>query len=304
MKHLESWKRWLTAQEYAPFTVDYYAECVRNCLRDVFAAAGINNAESVTSDMMEEWMASKPSWSFTTRKTNYAAIHLFFRYLTDKGLIARDPSAILHLPRMKKRVDESVDHGKEDKVYSSDDLKAMLEFVPAQKTFRMRDQAIIALMAATGMRASEVAWLTVGQFTHREGNTIVALRKGQNKRKIVIGEFAIPYISDYLVSRKIEGEILTDDAPLFLTRCGKSIDRHTVYEMLRKRQEALGLRTGTHNMRYTVINAVERLANPAVARDVAGHKSLGITNTYLVSTPEERSDAVNALPWAETLAAM
>ena len=300
MKHLDSWTRYLTAQEYAPNTVDLYAVCVKNCLDEVFAKAGIDEPESVTSDMMEDWMIAHHDWSASSKRYQYSAIRSFFSYLVDKNIMHESPAGILHVPKTGKKVDESQMRGKEDRVYSPESLKAMLDYESRFNSSTTRDQAIIALMAATGMRASEVAWLTIGQYKNRQGNTIFARRKGQSIRRIVIAEFAIPYIERYLNIRMREPGV-TEDSPLFMTREHNPIDRHTIYNLLATRQKALGLRTGTHNMRYTVINAVERSANPVVARDIAGQKSIAITNNYLVSNEEERKSAIDALPWNDLL---
>ena len=159
------------------------------------------------------------------------------------------------------------------------------------------DQAIIALMAASGMRASEIGWLNVGAIRRRTNGYIYALRKGQNIRKVFVAEFAIPYIEVYLSTRGA----VSDDDPLFVTMSGRRINRDHVDDILRTRQEKLGLRTGTHNIRYTVLNSVERFADPAVARDIAGHKSMNVTNRYMVTSAEERSRAVENLPWAEKM---
>ena len=293
MKNVSSWLKYLEVQEYAPNTLELYGGTVKEFLSFV----GVPSVD-VTADMVENWMLHHSNWSNITRRWHYIAVRKFYKYLLDKHLISEDPTTILPNIRPSRHIDESEERGKEDRVYEPEELIGLIEFKDVgQKAFLPRDRAIIALMAATGMRASEVAWLTVGQIRKRNGNTIFALRKGQNVRKIVVAEFAFPYIEKYLESRPDA----KDDDPLFITRANKGINRHTIYELLRTRQKALNLRTGTHNIRYTVLNSVERNADPVVARDIAGQKSLNVTNNYMVSKPEERASAISALPWASRL---
>lgn len=293
MNIAESWKTYLKAQEYAPNTVESYVDAIEELL-------GFFGKEptEITADDIEQWMLAHQSWAPSTKNMHNIAVRNFFKYLINKRLISDDPSTILPPVKMRKRIDESVEPIQEDRVYSPEQLIALIEYKNIRfKGQLKRDRAIIALMAASGLRASEVGWLTVGQIRHRDGDSIFALRKGQNIIRVVISPFAFQYIDEYLAERGNPA----DDEPLFITRCGNAIDRHTIYEMLKLRQDALNLKTGAHNIRYTVINAVERTANPVVARDVASHRSITTTNHYLVSSNAERESVMASLPWADQL---
>ena len=292
----DSYLTFLTAQnQYAPNTIASYGACI--C--EFFETVSTHHPEfvelqSITPDVVEEWFISHRNWGVETTRLHVAAIRGFLQYLTDKRIYPENPCVILRPIKKRKRVDESLDDTREDKVYTSEQLLQLLEYKPrASKTF-IRDRAVIALMAGSGMRASEVGWLDVGAFRRRKDGYIYALRKGQNIRKVFVADFAIPYVEEYLATRKDD---LQDDSPLFVATTGRRITRDHVDDLLRVRQRALGLRTGTHNMRYTVLNSVERMSDPAVARDIAGHRNMAITNHYMVTSTEERARAVEALPW-------
>lgn len=290
----ESWSQYLDAQKYAPNTIVLYG----NVIREFMGTTGKESPTDVTADDVEAWMILHKNWSDSTKKYNYAAMRRFFMYLVNKKLIADDPTTILPAINMKHHIDESVERGKEDKVYSPEELIKLIEFADLRYMKQVhRDKAIIALMAATGMRGAEVCWLNIGQIRNRKGNEIFARRKGQNIRRIVVADFAFPYLDAYIQSRKSA----SDDDPLFLSRDGNRLTTNTLYCMLASRQKRFGLRTGTHNIRYTVLNAVERAADPVVARDIAGQKSISVTNGYMVSNPEERAAAIATLPWANRL---
>lgn len=290
----ESWSNYLDAQNYAPNTITLYGSVIR----EFMSTTGKQTPIEVTSDDVEAWMIHHKNWSDSTKKYNYVAVRKFFGYLQNKKLIDTDPTAILPMIGGRKHIDESAERGKEDKVYSTDELIKLIEFADLRYLKQVhRDKAIIALMAATGMRGAEVCWLNIGQIRNRKGNEIFAKRKGQNIRRIVVADFAFPYLDAYIQSRKGA----SDDDPLFLSRDGNRLTPNTLYCMLASRQKRFGLRTGTHNIRYTVLNAVERAADPVVARDIAGQKSISVTNGYMVSNPEERAAAIATLPWGARL---
>lgn len=302
LSFVSQWEKYLRAQQsYAPLTIQQYAAHARELLTWVGNHYDVATPVEVTPEMVEAWMLDHESWGQQTRKLHILAVKAFFEYLVERGTIASSPCTILRPVRIKKRIDESVDDTKENRVYTPDQIIALLECVPKRAhispLLTLRNKAIIALMAATGMRCSEVTWLTVGQIRNQRNGVIFALRKGQNVKRVYVADFAFQYIAEYLKKR---GDV-PDDAPLFASCAGKPMCRSDVYDMLRARQETLGLRTGTHNMRYTVLNNVERFADAVVARDVAGQSSISITNGYMVSSGSERAEAIAALPWAAML---
>lgn len=300
MDILHAYETYLKAQDgYAPNSVRTYLTNIKSFLEWVHEHhPEVRELSDITPDVVEDWFVSHAAWSISTKRLHIIAIKGFFEYLTQKHVCPENPCGILKPIKNKKRVDESQERGKEDRVYSSDDLLALIQYEDIRFVSQaVRDRAIIGLMAASGMRASEVAWLNVGQVRNREDNEIFALRKGQNIRRISIADYAFDLIDEYLATR---GE-LSDDDPLFITREGNRIDRNTIYHLLRVRQEALGLRTGTHNIRYTVLNASERYGGAVIARDIAGQKNLNVTNRYMVSSHAERKAAVQNLPWAKKL---
>lgn len=300
MDILNTYETYLKAQDsYAPNTIHNYIGCVRSFLEWVHEHhPEADDVSKITPDIVEDWFVDHASWGISTKQLNIIAIRAFFEYLTQKRVCAENPCGILKSVKSKKRVDESQDRGKEDRVYSPDDLLALIQFDEIRFTSQiLRDRAIIGLMAASGMRASEVAWLNVGQIRNRQDNEIFALRKGQNIKRISVADYAFDLIDEYLATR---GDV-ADDEPLFLTRRGNRIDRTVIYDILSVRQKALGLRTGTHNIRYTVLNASERYGGAVIARDIAGQKNLNVTNRYMVSSREERKAAIQNLPWAKKL---
>lgn len=284
--------------QYAPFTLANYDACIAEFLNTVVQQnPAFASVSELTADIVERWYLAHEHWGSATKQVHICAVRGFCQYLTDKRILAENPCSILRPVRRRHRINESIDDTREDKVYSSQDLLALLEFHEARCKNSVRNRAVIALMAATGMRASEIGWLNVGNFRNRKNGYIYALRKGQHVRKVFVAEFAVPYVEQYLSTR---GAVSEDD-PLFVTTQGNRFDRYNVDDILRSRQRKLGLRTGTHNIRYTVLNSVERFADPVVARDIAGHSSMAITNRYMVASAEERARAVDNLPWAEKL---
>ena len=180
------------------------------------------------------------------------------------------------------------------KYYSNEDVQEML-LCPGSHN-KVRDRAMIALFLASGVRVSELCSLTLGSVLDRPHGTIYVRRKGGAWKETEVAEFAYEYLDRYLATRDTSDH----SAPLFVTREGLPCNRKQVYKSLAHIQKRLDVATGPHALRHTFVSAAEKVGGGAVARDLANHKSLTITNRYDHSSREERSAAVNALPWAVT----
>lgn len=161
-------------------------------------------------------------------------------------------------------------------------------------TYAKRNRAIAALFLFSGIRVSELCSLTIGSVFGRPRGTLYCKRKGGAWCDVEISMDVYPYLDDYLETRKDRDNL---SAPLFLSARGNPMDRFSVYAAIRPVQEKLGVATGPHALRHTYISEVEKLSSPSVARDLANHKSIRITNRYDHSSPEQRRDAVDKLHW-------
>lgn len=178
------------------------------------------------------------------------------------------------------------------KYYSDTEVQNLL-LVPGSRN-KLRDRAIVALFLASGIRVSELCSLTIGSILDRPHGTIYLRRKGGTWKETEVAEFAYGYIDRYLATRDCSDH----SAPLFVTRGGLPCSPNQIYLSLSKIQKRLDIATGPHALRHTFVSAAEKTGGGAVARDLANHKTLAITNRYDHSSRDERLAAVNSLPWA------
>ena len=148
------------------------------------------------------------------------------------------------------------------------------------------------------MRVSELCSLNIGDIDGHERGSVYVRRKGGAWKTVEVADFAYKYIETYLKTRKDRKD---KDAPLFLTSHGCRCSGEQLYKAMRTKQNKAGVREdiqrGNHVFRHTFVSAVEKIGGGAVARDLANHKSLVVTNRYDHSTAKQRHDAVNALQW-------
>lgn len=209
-----------------------------------------------------------------------------------------DFSGVLHCMRLPDPDKIPVEERPKDKYYTDEEIAALLAIPRRDSPQQKRDRAIIALFLGSGLRVSELCSLNIGDVDGRDHGSVYVRRKGGAWKDVDVAKFAYKYIEDYLRTRKDRKNM---DAPLFMTSHGQRCSGPQVYKAMRTKQNKAGVsddrQRGCHTFRHTFISSVEKIGGGAVARDLANHKSLTITNRYDHSTAEQRRDAVNALKW-------
>lgn len=183
--------------------------------------------------------------------------------------------------------------------YYSDEQVAELLSVPKpylDSPLKKRDRAIMALFLASGLRVSELCQLKIGSLADHGHGYVYVKRKGGAWKTTEVAEFAYEYIETYLATRSDRNN---PDAYLFVTQDGLQCNRVQLYKSMKNRQKKITgsdeLQKGSHAFRHTFVSSVEKIGGGAVARDLANHKSLTVTNKYDHSTTSQRRQAVDAL---------
>lgn len=142
-----------------------------------------------------------------------------------------------------------------------------------------RDQAIIVLLLATGMRVSECVGLNLDDF-FPERKLVKITRKGHRKaQEIHINDESVEAVRDYIQYERKPSEI--DPDALFISRKGQRITQRTVERLVKKYAMASGTpkKITPHKLRSTYGTALyekTRDINAVVTR--LGHTSVDIAS--------------------------
>lgn len=270
------------------------------------------------------------------RKT--AATRAFLKFLYAEGIIGPEYLEWLHQPKTEKRLPKALTQeqvnrllratGNDDatSVPSQDGSSAELEEGPAptgETPLGLRDRALIELLYAAGMRASEV----IGLKTHDvdfEAGTVLCFGKGSKERIIPLYPRALDSIALYIrVGRPVllrqdfspagpeaapSPDIRTrfragrseDRDPaeqtLFLNSAGHALTRQGLYLIVQHYAQAAGLPSWVtpHTLRHTF--ATHLLEGGAELREVQqllGHVSVTTTQIYTDVSSRRKREAYN-----------
>jgi len=203
-----------------------------------------------------------------------AAVKMFCRYLVIERLFTQDPSASIETPKKWHRLPNVLD----------EEATASLLAAPdeARDVHAPRDRAILSLLYATGMRASELSGLGVDDVNFNVG-VVRVLGKGAKERIVPVAETALDAVQRYREEHR--PQLLRDpgQGALFLSRSGRPLHREDVFRIVRKyvRRAALRGSVSPHTLRHCF--ATQLLSHGADLRSVQemlGHADIATTQVY------------------------
>ena len=171
-----------------------------------------------------------------------AAIRMYNCYCVDKGL----QKEIVILDKDYIKIQERLTSP------SAPTEKEVYKFKRISAENNKRDYAIIALLASTGIRVSELINIKLSDIDF-DKNYIVIKGKGNKVRIVIMVDIVAEIIKDYLKEREEQGTI-DKNKYLFIGRQevekNKSLHRSTINKILKNYSEMLSIYINPHKLRH------------------------------------------------------
>jgi integrase/recombinase XerD len=201
-----------------------------------------------------------------------SAVRGFYRFLLDAGRIARDPTEHLDSPRPARRLPRTL---------SQADAAALVEAPDTTRADGLRDRALLELLYASGLRASEVIGLRIEDVNFAAGYVVVT-GKGDRERIVPTGAHALEWVRRYLGT--VRPRMVRRDCPaLFLNRSGGRMSRQALWGLIRRAARRAGLRAAVspHTLRHSFAShLLERGADLRSVQAMLGHADISTTQIY------------------------
>jgi len=221
-------------------------------------------------------------------KRSLVAIRMLLRFGKLTGLIEDDFSSILESPKVWQKL---------PCVCSKQQVLELLNAPRADEPFYFRDKAMLELLYATGVRASEIAGLKISDLNLNIGY-LRCLGKGSRERVVPMGKVAIAAIEEYLTNLRprLVGRGRPMSLPrattlgcpysgdfLLLSRTGRPMSRIEIWRLVKKYaiRADMPRNLTVHTLRHCF--ATHLLAGGADLRSVQemlGHVDIATTQIY------------------------
>jgi integrase/recombinase XerD len=215
----------------------------------------------------------RPACSASTIHRKAACLRSFYKHLRRDELIGDDPTASLSAPRRSKKLPQVLNYAEVQKLLASP---------KGSEPTTLRDRALLEVMYACGLRASETIGLELGDIDLREG-FLRTRGKGSKERLVPLGRQAIAAINGYLRGGrpKLVGEC--HEVKLFVNFRGGPLSRQGLYKIVQGHARDAGLsgRMSPHTLRHSF--ATHLLAGGCDLRavqEMLGHADIATTQMY------------------------
>lgn len=258
--------------DHLNFEKGYSKHTLTNYERDLKQYRGFLKGRPSDRELVQAYLKwlSDQGFSPNTLMRKHATLKSFYHYLLAEGKIEKDPTADLRLPKIGKRLPKALT------------IKEVFELLKAPANKSLRDSAILEMLYAGGLRASELTGLDLSDV-NLEAGFVKCFGKGGKERIVPIGETARQVLKKYLSEDRPKMAKSDREKALFLDRNGTRLSRQALWDLVKKYVKLSGLKakTTTHTLRHSfATHLLERGADLRTVQEMLGHSNIATTEIY------------------------
>jgi integrase/recombinase XerD len=260
----------------AVHTLDGYGRDLAR-LGELLARRGRADVDDVTAaDITDHLIAlAEAGLGARSRARALVAMRGWFRYLVGERWLDADPTALIDAPRTAKRLPGVL----------GEDAVGRLIAAPPDSVRGRRDAAMIELGYASGLRASELVGLQLGDVNLNAGFVRVT-GKGNKTRVVPLHATARNRIAAWIAEDRPAWLRDPAERAVFVTQRGGAMTRQAFWKMLRGHARRAGVRLPTgdvspHKLRHSfATHLVEHGADLRAVQAMLGHADIATTEIY------------------------
>ena len=211
--------------------------------------------------------------SAKTQARLLSSIHSFYRFLLYHHYIEQDPSELLAMPRVEKKLPE---------VLSLEEIDAMIACIDMSKPEGHRNRAIIEMLYGSGLRVSELTDLRLSNIYRQEGYMRI-LGKGSKQRLVPISPVADEQLGYWLQDRNALDIKPESIDIVFLNHYGRQLTRAMIFTIVKRLAQAAGITKtiSPHTLRHSfATHLLQNGADLRIIQQLLGHESIVTTEIY------------------------
>lgn len=279
---------------YADKTIINYEKDL-NLFLDFCDYNKITNLASVDFDFIRKYLRYlyNLKYSNKTISRHVSSLRSFFKYLLSRNKIKTNPCALVSSPKKEYRLPNFISEIDLEKIFSVPNINTPIG---------MRDEVILRMFYATGIRLTELANIKISDIDF-SNKRIKILGKGSKERYVFYGHNCEAYLKKYLNDSRVK---LLKEATdyLFLNHNGKKLSAGGIEYIINKIVRQSGVTNNhvtPHVFRHTFATHMLNGGSDLVTvQTLLGHANLSTTSIYThVSNEHLRNVYLNTHPRAK-----
>ncbi len=256
-------------------------------------SAGSDDVHEVRPLHLSQWLMrlSEQGHKPSSQARALSAARSFFKFLQLEGVIEHNPTDELRRPKARRPLPV---------VLGREDLMRMLNAPDHTTTRGKRDKAMLELMYASGLRASELCNLRLDEL-HLQLGVVRPFGKGAKQRVVPMGRPAIAALQCYIDEAR--PALLKGRASVFvfIGNKQKHLSRMGLFKIVRRYAVAAGIPAAIspHKLRHAFAShLLQGGADLRAVQEMLGHASISTTEIYTHVDAEQLRAAVDKHPLA------
>ncbi len=235
---------------------------------------GAENIDQITGNLLHQYLfhLRRLQYEYSTMERKLSTIKSFFSFLMKTETIDKNPSKEIPFPRKKKALPVFLSQKEMSDILESNQYQSLLSY---------RDNAILELLYASGIRLSELQKLDTDSIDY-ERKQVRVMGKGSKPRVVPVNDACLQKIDLYLkhMRNRIRNR---DEKALFLSRNGRRLCQRHLSKIVKNFSAMVLGRTdiSPHSIRHSyATHLLENGAEIKIISKLLGHSSINTTQKY------------------------
>jgi integrase/recombinase XerD len=238
-------------------------------------ARGASTFQGLSREDIMAYLAERRQQGIAARTLARELVSLktLYRFLHGQQASTADPTAQIQAPRPGRYLPD---------VLTLHEVEQLLQAPDTSTPLGKRDAALLEMLYATGLRASELIALTVGDVQTTIGYVKVR-GKGGKERLVPVGEMAAVQLDDYLLAGRPQLLKARPASHLFVNRSAAGLTRQGLWKIVKKymHQAAIHKPFSPHTLRHSfATHLLEGGADLRSLQHMLGHVDISTTQIY------------------------
>ena len=246
------------------------------CFVAFMEALGIASALDVKRDDVLDFLEEGASQGLesTTLARRLVSVKVFFRYLYIEHRITENVTEIMEGPKLWKVMPDFLGLGEVDAMLAA--------FSKGKDPLTLRNRAILELLYASGLRASEICGLRLDGVDNERG-VVRIIGKRDRERFVPFGKSAWGAMADYLNKARAVLDKTGKATAFFLSHTGLPLTRERIWGIVKLAAAEANIKKNVypHMLRHSfATHLLNNGADLRVIQEMLGHSSIATTQIY------------------------
>jgi integrase/recombinase XerD len=256
-------------------TVNAYVSDIENYVYYLMNTLNIESATEISSEDIKKYLSYIKSLGYLSSSSSRAlsSIKSFHKFLVIEEICANNPASTISAPKKTKKLPV---------VLSVEEVMSLLDSLNNDTPINSRNQVMIELMYAAGLRVSELVDLKLGDL--RMTSKMISTRgKGSKDRLIPINDYCLKLLRSYIINDRPKLAKTVDPGFVFLNGQGGHYSRQSFFLFLKEQCKKVGITkdVSPHTLRHSfATHLLEAGTDLRIIQELLGHESISTTQIY------------------------